>query len=60
MKNVLVASGHEQKREVAEGFTRVASEATGIPVGAFHVFITENDPDNVDADGTLLSDKEQG
>ena len=48
----------EQKRKVTEGFTRVASEATGIPEGAFYVFIKENGPDNVGVGGKLLSDKE--
>lgn len=47
----------EQKREVAEGFTRVASEATGIPEGAFYVFIKENEGDNVAVGGKLLSDR---
>ena len=49
----------EQKRKVAEGFTKVASEATGIPADAFYVFIKENGPDNVSVGGKLLSDKRQ-
>lgn len=47
----------EQKREAAEGFTKVASEATGIPEGAFYVFIKENEGDNVAVGGKLLSDR---
>ena len=47
----------EQKRQVAEGFTKVASDATGIPEGAFYVFIKENDGDNVAVGGKLLSDR---
>ena len=48
----------EKKREVAEGFTKVAAEATGIPESAFYVFIKENDPDNVGVGGKLLSDRD--
>ncbi|MBP3884257.1 MAG: tautomerase family protein [Olsenella sp.] len=47
----------EQKRKVVEGFTKVASESTGIPEGAFYVFIKENESDNVGVGGRLLSDK---
>ena len=47
----------EQKSKVVEGFTKVASEATGIPEGAFYVFIKENESDNVGVGGKLLSDK---
>ena len=47
----------DQKRKLAEGFTKVAAEATGIPESAFYVFIKENDPDNVGVGGKLLSDK---
>ena len=49
----------EQKRKIAEGFTKVASEATGIPAGAFYVFIKGNGPDNVSVGGKLLSDRGQ-
>lgn len=47
----------EQKQKVAEGLTKVASEATGVPEGAFYVFIKENEPDNVGVGGKLLSDR---
>ena len=47
----------DQKRQVAKGFTKVASEATGIPEQAFYVFIKENEPDNVAVGGTLLSER---
>ena len=48
----------EQKRKVAEGFTKVASEAMGIPEGAFYVFIKESGPDNAGMGGKLLSDRD--
>ena len=46
----------EQKREIVEKFTEIASEVTKIPPKAFVVMIKENDPDNVGIGGKLLSE----
>jgi 4-oxalocrotonate tautomerase len=49
----------EQKREIVEKFTEIASEVTKIPKEAFVVMIKENDPDNVGVGGKLLSERMQ-
>ncbi len=45
----------EQKETLIEGFTRLASETLNIPVQAFHVYLRENDPDNIGTGGKMLS-----
>jgi 4-oxalocrotonate tautomerase len=37
-----------------EGFTRVASEALGMPASAFYVLIQENEPENWGIGGKTL------
>ncbi len=47
----------EQKRQLVENFTKLASDITKIPEQAFVVLIRENDHDNVGTGGVLLSDR---
>jgi 4-oxalocrotonate tautomerase len=49
----------EQKRQLVETFTKVASDVTKIPEQGFVVLIKENNQDNVGVGGTLLSDREK-
>ena len=49
----------EQKKEIVEKFTEIASEVTKIPREVFIVMIKENDPDNVGVGGKLLSEMMQ-
>ena len=51
------AADVERKRKLAEGLTRVAAEAFGLPVEAFVVIIQENPPENVGLGGVLLVDR---
>lgn len=44
----------EQKEKLVEGFTRVASEALGMPASAFYVLIQENEPENWGIGGKTL------
>ena len=44
----------EQKEKLVEGFTRVASEALGMPASAFFVLIQENEPENWGIGGKTL------
>ncbi|ADC65163.1 4-oxalocrotonate tautomerase family enzyme [Ferroglobus placidus DSM 10642] len=46
----------EQKSELVEKFTEIASNVTGIGREAFVVLIKENEPDNVGVGGKLLSE----
>ena len=47
----------EQKRELARGLTKVASEIYQRPAGQIIVVIRENKPDNVAIGGKLVSDR---
>lgn len=49
----------DQKRELARGFTEVASRVTGIPAQAFVVTLKENAPENVGIGGQLLIDRQK-
>ena len=46
---------HDQKKELIEGFTRVASQTLNIPSSAFVVVLKENDADNIGTAGKMLS-----
>jgi 4-oxalocrotonate tautomerase len=47
----------ECKRKLAEGLTRVAAEAYGLPADAIIVIIQENPQENVARGGVLLADR---
>ena len=47
----------EQKKELAQKMTRLASEITGIPEPAFTMFVEEYPPENIAVGGTLLSER---
>ncbi len=49
----------EKKRELIKGFTKTASQITGIPERAFIVTIHENPGDNIGVGGELLSEREK-
>lgn len=49
----------ERKRKLAEGLTRVAAEAYGLPPDAIIVIIHENPPENVARGGVLLADRQR-
>ena len=49
--------GLEQKRRLVKGVTDVASEVTGVPAGAFYVFIEEYERDQVAVGGELMAGK---
>ena len=46
----------EQKKNLIEGFTKVASETLDIPAQAFVVIIKQNDGDNIGTGGRMLSE----
>ncbi len=48
----------ESKRKLAEGFTKVASEAYNLPASAFVVLIDETPQENVATGGVLLVDRQ--
>ena len=47
----------EQKKELAQKMTRLASEITGIPEPAFTMFVEEYPTENIAVGGTLLSER---
>ena len=49
----------EKKKELIQGFTKTASQITGIPERAFIVTIHENPGDNIGVGGELLSERER-
>lgn len=49
----------EKKSELIEGFTKTASEATGIRKEAFVVYLQETAADQVGVGGVLLEDKQK-
>lgn len=56
----LAAATKEQKKQLIEGFTHIASEVLGFDESLFYVNIKENNPDNWGIGGVVLSDwKEQ-
>jgi len=46
----------EKKRQLAEGFTKVAAEITGIPEERFIVIIDEKPRESIAVGGKLLAD----
>jgi len=46
-----------RKRKLAEGLTKVAAEAYGLPPDAVIVIIQENPPENVALGGVLIADR---
>jgi len=51
------AIGTDRKRKLAEGLTKVAAEAYGLPADAIIVIIQENPPENVATGGVLVADR---
>lgn len=49
----------ERKRKLAEGLTRVAAEAYGLPPDTIIVIIQENPQENVARGGVLLVDRQR-
>lgn len=49
----------ERKRKLAEGLTRVAAEAYGLPPDTIIVIIQENPQENVARGGVLLADRQR-
>ena len=49
----------ERKRKLADGLTRVAAEAYGLPADTIIVVIQENPPENVARGGVLLADRQR-
>lgn len=49
----------EKKIELIRGFTKTASEVTGIREQAFVVYLQETDPDQVGVGGELLADRQK-
>ncbi len=47
----------EQKTELAQKMTRLASEITGIPEPAFTMFVEEYSTENIAVGGKLLSER---
>ena len=47
----------EQKKELAQKMTRLASEITGIPEPALTMFVEEYPTENIAVGGTLLSER---
>ncbi len=47
----------ECKRKLADGLTKVAAEAYGLPADTIIVIIQENPPENVARSGVLLADR---
>ena len=45
-----------RKKELIQGLTKVAADATGIHAQAFVICIHENDPDNVGVGGEMLTE----
>lgn len=58
---IVTASGPhltvEQKRQLADGLTKVASEVYGHPAEHIIVVIRENPPENVAIGGKLVADR---
>lgn len=46
----------EKKRKLAEGFTKVAADVTGIPADKFIVLVEELPRESIAVGGKLLSD----
>lgn len=49
----------EKRTALIRGFTRIASEATGIGESAFVVYLQETDPAHVGVGGELLEDRQK-
>jgi len=47
-----------RKRKLADGLTRAAAEAYGLPLESIVVIIQENSPENVARGGVLLADRQ--
>ena len=47
----------EQKSQLVEEFTSIASKVMNVPEQAFGVLLTENDQDNIGFGGKLLSER---
>ena len=45
-----------KKKELVQGLTKAAADATGIHAQAFVICIHENDPDNVGVGGEMLTE----
>ncbi len=48
--------GQDKKKELIQGLTKVAADATGIHAQAFVICIHENEPDNVGVGGEPLTE----
>ena len=44
----------DQKRSLVHGMTQAASQATGLPMAAFHVVLDEHERSNMGVGGELL------